>query len=295
MSLYRCVGLLSDFSLFFIMIFSPNLSFFSPLHMALCGSSLSLSLWGYLYLPLIESDDSPIYRSIFSLSFSPFLLLLLCPLAVRHHLFEWLIFYLVILSLRKRRFEDQLGKKVVELTADAAAESGADIWKADVFVCTPEKWDGLSRQWRQRSFVQRVGLIILDEIHLLGQERGKHPSIPSFFLLSFSSTDGRKEDSFLVETRPSIVLQSLSILSRSIFLLMYLSRYLSINRCIQSSLQGHIQFPPVCLSMCLSMYPLSCYLSICNLPVRLSIYLSMAIYLFYLSIHLSIELWRERD
>ncbi|PHJ17871.1 activating signal cointegrator 1 complex subunit, partial [Cystoisospora suis] len=70
----------------------------------------------------------------------------------------------------KRRFEDQLGKKVVELTADAAAESGADIWKADVFVCTPEKWDGLSRQWRQRSFVQRVGLIILDEIHLLGQE-----------------------------------------------------------------------------------------------------------------------------
>ena len=39
-------------------------------------------------------------------------------------------------------------------------------------VTTPEKWDGISRHWHHRSYVQRVGLIVIDEIHLLGQDRG---------------------------------------------------------------------------------------------------------------------------
>jgi activating signal cointegrator complex subunit 3 len=37
---------------------------------------------------------------------------------------------------------------------------------------TPEKWDGISRNWRNRAYVKNVALIILDEIHLLGEERG---------------------------------------------------------------------------------------------------------------------------
>lgn len=39
-------------------------------------------------------------------------------------------------------------------------------------VTTPEKWDGVSRSWRTRAFVREVGLVIMDEIHLLGQDRG---------------------------------------------------------------------------------------------------------------------------
>ena len=44
--------------------------------------------------------------------------------------------------------------------------------RADILATTPEKWDGVSRGWRQRAFVRAVGLVIIDEIHLLGEERG---------------------------------------------------------------------------------------------------------------------------
>ena len=37
---------------------------------------------------------------------------------------------------------------------------------------TPEKWDGVSRSWQTRSYVKDVSLLVIDEIHLLGDERG---------------------------------------------------------------------------------------------------------------------------
>ena len=40
-----------------------------------------------------------------------------------------------------------------------------------MIVTTPEKWDGISRNWQNRGYVQKVGLLILDEIHLLGNDR----------------------------------------------------------------------------------------------------------------------------
>ncbi len=46
------------------------------------------------------------------------------------------------------------------------------LQNADVLITTPEKWDGISRNWQHRSYVQKVSLVIIDEIHLLGQERG---------------------------------------------------------------------------------------------------------------------------
>lgn len=36
--------------------------------------------------------------------------------------------------------------------------------KADIIVSTPEKWDFISRKWRQRKIVQKVGLYIFDEL-----------------------------------------------------------------------------------------------------------------------------------
>ena len=43
---------------------------------------------------------------------------------------------------------------------------------SSVIVTTPEKWDGISRSWQTRNYVQAVRLIVIDEIHLLGQDRG---------------------------------------------------------------------------------------------------------------------------
>ncbi|KAL4657484.1 activating signal cointegrator 1 complex subunit 3 [Arapaima gigas] len=71
----------------------------------------------------------------------------------------------------KIRMEEKLGKKVVELTGDVTPDMRA-IAQADLIVTTPEKWDGVSRSWQNRSYVQKVAILIIDEIHLLGEDRG---------------------------------------------------------------------------------------------------------------------------
>jgi replicative superfamily II helicase len=56
---------------------------------------------------------------------------------------------------------------------------------ADVIICTPEKWDGISRSWQNRAYVMKVALLVIDEIHLLGADRSVHtPPCCCFFLLS---------------------------------------------------------------------------------------------------------------
>lgn len=71
----------------------------------------------------------------------------------------------------KIRIEEKLGKKVIELTGDVTPDMRA-IAQADLIVTTPEKWDGVSRSWQNRSYVQKVAILIIDEIHLLGEDRG---------------------------------------------------------------------------------------------------------------------------
>ncbi|KAF9624190.1 hypothetical protein IFM89_008128 [Coptis chinensis] len=71
----------------------------------------------------------------------------------------------------KKRLVSQLGKKMVEMTGDFTPDMMA-LSSADIIISTPEKWDGISRNWHTRSYVTKVGLMILDEIHLLGADRG---------------------------------------------------------------------------------------------------------------------------
>ena len=60
---------------------------------------------------------------------------------------------------------------MVELTGDVSPDVNA-IRDSTVIVTTPEKWDGISRSWQTRNYVQSVALIVIDEIHLLGEDRG---------------------------------------------------------------------------------------------------------------------------
>lgn len=64
-----------------------------------------------------------------------------------------------------------LGLKLVELTGDNTPDTRT-IRDADIIITTPEKWDGISRSWQTRSYVRQVSLVIIDEIHLLGGDRG---------------------------------------------------------------------------------------------------------------------------
>lgn len=80
-------------------------------------------------------------------------------------------------ALVKERMQDwskklkTLGKKLVEMTGDIAPDQRA-ITSADIIITTPEKWDGISRSWQTRKYVRDVRLIIIDEIHMLGEDRG---------------------------------------------------------------------------------------------------------------------------
>ena len=71
----------------------------------------------------------------------------------------------------KIRIERTLGRKVVELTGDTAPDMRA-VANSDLIVTTPEKWDGISRSWQTRNYVKAVALLVIDEIHLLGDDRG---------------------------------------------------------------------------------------------------------------------------
>ena len=41
-----------------------------------------------------------------------------------------------------------------------------------MIISTPERWDVLSRRWKQRKNIQSVNLFVVDELHLLGGEAG---------------------------------------------------------------------------------------------------------------------------
>lgn len=69
------------------------------------------------------------------------------------------------------KFGQHLSKKVVLLTG----ETGADLKllaKGSIIISTPEKWDVLSRRWKQRKGVQGIDLFIADELQLIGGPDG---------------------------------------------------------------------------------------------------------------------------
>lgn len=71
----------------------------------------------------------------------------------------------------RKRLAIPMGIKLVELTGDNTPDTRT-IRDADIIITTPEKWDGISRSWQTRSYVRQVSLVIIDEIHLLGGDRG---------------------------------------------------------------------------------------------------------------------------
>ncbi|KAL5221729.1 hypothetical protein ABZP36_026442 [Zizania latifolia] len=79
-------------------------------------------------------------------------------------------------ALAKERYRDWERKfgefaRVVELTGETAADLKL-LDKGEIIISTPEKWDALSRRWKQPKQVQQVSLFIVDELHLIGSEKG---------------------------------------------------------------------------------------------------------------------------
>ena len=72
-----------------------------------------------------------------------------------------------IIDWKVRMGSQNMKKSVLELTGDCTPDLLA-LKEADLLITTPEKWDGISRNWQHRSYVSEVALVVIDEIHLLG-------------------------------------------------------------------------------------------------------------------------------
>lgn len=64
-----------------------------------------------------------------------------------------------------------LNKEVLALTGESANDL-AILRKSDLVVCTPSQWDQLSRRWKSRKDVSTIGLLIADEMQLIGGDVG---------------------------------------------------------------------------------------------------------------------------
>ncbi|TGJ85011.1 hypothetical protein E0Z10_g3750 [Xylaria hypoxylon] len=61
----------------------------------------------------------------------------------------------------------------VELTGDTSQAEAHRIGSASIIVTTPEKWDSITRKWKDhRKLLELVRLVLVDEVHILKDTRG---------------------------------------------------------------------------------------------------------------------------
>lgn len=71
----------------------------------------------------------------------------------------------------QKRLDERYGIRTRELTGDVGL-SKAEIEETQIIVTTPEKWDIVTRRAGERTYTQLVKLVIIDEVHLLHDDRG---------------------------------------------------------------------------------------------------------------------------
>lgn len=66
-----------------------------------------------------------------------------------------------------------LGLQCAELTGDTDSSQQANVRRAHIIVTTPEKWDSVTRRWKdQVRLMQLVKVLFIDEVHILKEARG---------------------------------------------------------------------------------------------------------------------------
>ncbi|XP_056212401.1 probable ATP-dependent DNA helicase HFM1 [Falco biarmicus] len=128
-----------------------------------------------------------------------------------------------IKALCSQRFDDwkekfgPIGLSCKEITGDTMMDDLFEIHHAHIIITTPEKWDSMTRRWRDNSIVQLVRLFLIDEVHVIKDEsRGatlevvvsrmktlqsslchlieKHDTIPPLRFVAVSATIPNAED-----------------------------------------------------------------------------------------------------
>ncbi|KAF9741425.1 hypothetical protein PMIN02_000945 [Paraphaeosphaeria minitans] len=79
-------------------------------------------------------------------------------------------------SERQRDWQKKFGPlnlDCIELTGDSESADLRNIQSANIIITTPEKWDSITRKWKDHEKLMRlVNLFLIDEVHLLKEDRG---------------------------------------------------------------------------------------------------------------------------
>ncbi|CAK7303301.1 Probable ATP-dependent DNA helicase HFM1 [Vulpes lagopus] len=87
-----------------------------------------------------------------------------------------IVYMAPIKALCSQRFNDwkekfgPIGLNCKELTGDTVMDDLFEIQHAHIIMTTPEKWDSMTRKWRDNSLVQLVRLFLIDEVHVVKDE-----------------------------------------------------------------------------------------------------------------------------
>uniref|UniRef100_A0A2K5DRD7 Probable ATP-dependent DNA helicase HFM1 n=1 Tax=Aotus nancymaae TaxID=37293 RepID=A0A2K5DRD7_AOTNA len=87
-----------------------------------------------------------------------------------------IVYMAPIKALCSQRFDDwkekfgPIGLNCKELTGDTVMDDLFEIQHAHIIMTTPEKWDSMTRKWRDNSLIQLVRLFLIDEVHIVKDE-----------------------------------------------------------------------------------------------------------------------------
>ncbi|XP_076976415.1 putative ATP-dependent DNA helicase HFM1 isoform X2 [Tamandua tetradactyla] len=87
-----------------------------------------------------------------------------------------IVYMAPIKALCSQRFDDwkekfgPIGLNCKEVTGDTVVDDLFEIQHAHIIMTTPEKWDSMTRKWRDNSLVQLVRLFLIDEVHVIKDE-----------------------------------------------------------------------------------------------------------------------------
>jgi ATP-dependent DNA helicase HFM1/MER3 len=132
------------------------------------------------YPVAFHSDDNMVLSAPTGSGKTVIMELAICRLMASHRDEQYKVVYQApTKSLCSERFQDwqtkfgALDLQCAELTGDTDYNQLRSVQNARIIITTPEKWDSITRKWKDRSkLMQLVRLFLIDEVHVLKDSRG---------------------------------------------------------------------------------------------------------------------------